>query len=56
MTPEQEWRQLLLREIRDLKKEVHLITEQLSNLKIKVAGISSITTLIVTIVIRAIFK
>lgn len=49
MTSAQEWRKLLLAEIKEVKselhsvrKEVHHIREQLTNLRIKVAAASAV--------------
>lgn len=56
MTPEQEWRRLILTEIRDVKhevqglaKEIHNVSNQINSLKVKVAGISATVAILVTI-------
>jgi len=41
MTPDQEWRKLLLSEIRELKSDVKYLKEEMTTLKIKVALFSS---------------
>jgi len=63
MTPDQEWRQLILTEIRDVKheiqsltKEIHAVNGQLNSLKIKVAGISASVAILVTIVTTLLSK
>lgn len=52
MTPEREWRQLLLHEIREIKKEIHQMQQQLVFLKLKMASVSAIASLIITMFVK----
>jgi len=63
MTHEQEWRKLILSEIRDLRsevgaltKEVHQVNNQLSSLKVRVAGISTVITAFVSLLVSYLTK
>lgn len=48
MNNDQEWRQHLFDEIKELRKDVALIKSEMISLKVKVAGISSFIGAIVT--------
>jgi hypothetical protein len=41
MNPEQEWRQHLLGEIKDIKKDVAEVKAEMTTLKVKVAGFAA---------------
>ena len=59
MTHEQEWRKLILSEIRDLRSEVGALTKevnQLSSLKVRVAGISTVITAFVSLLVSYLTK
>ncbi len=48
MNNDQEWRNHLICELKEIKKDVCYIRDELVNLKIKVAGVSSLIGSIVT--------
>lgn len=63
MTNDQEWRTLILAEIRQLRadvnvltKEVHQVNAQLSSLKVRVAGIATVVTAVVSFIITMLTK
>lgn len=52
MNNDQEWRQHLFDEIKELRKDVSLIKSEMISLKVKVAGISSFIGAIVTYIVN----
>jgi len=52
MNNDQEWRQHLFDEIKELRKDVSEIKSEMISLKIKVAGISSFIGAIVTYIVN----
>jgi hypothetical protein len=56
MNPEQEWRQHLLGEIKDIKKDVAEVKAEMTTLKVKVALFSSVIGSVASIIINKLFS
>jgi hypothetical protein len=52
MNIEQEWRQHLLSEIKDIKKDIEEVKREMMTLKLKVAGFSSFIGAVISYVIN----
>lgn len=55
MTPEQEWRQFLLEEIKALRQDVSDVKSEMGTLKVKVAIFSSLAGSIATFIANKLF-
>lgn len=55
MTPDQEWRSLLLLEIREIRSDLAVVKSEMTTLKVKVAVFSSVIGAVVSYVANKMF-